>query len=91
MWVGGVQVGMRSVFEVGLLAELPLLGALGVVVDLGLLYALGLEGSDHLEGLLQVGHLTDSVLEPANLNQLLHPGRLRLEQPQQSLFSHAYW
>lgn len=69
-------MNMSSCFEIGgLLIELPLLGTFGVVVDLGLLDLLGLEGCDHVEGVFEVCHLADCVLEALDLDQLLHPSR----------------
>lgn len=71
---------IQSVFEVGLLTKFPLLGTFGMVVDLGLFDALRLESSDHLKSLFQVGNFANRVLEPANLNEILHPSRLVLKQ-----------
>lgn len=74
-----------------LLVKLPLFGALGMVVDLRLLDLLGLEGSDHVEGVFEVGHLADRVLEAGDVDQLLHPGGpASLEDGEEALLRHAH-
>ena len=61
-----------------------------MIVNFRLFYSFRLENSDNVKRFLEIGHLTNGVLESSNLDEFLHPGRLTFKHSKQTFLRHAY-
>lgn len=77
-------------FKIVFFSCLPGFAALWMIVYLGLLDILRVECSNNAKGVVQIVYFAHRILEPADLNQILHPRRSHLfKQSQKGLLCHV--